>query len=141
MAEGDGGQVDWLDELVDLLREVHDLALKQSGGMQGEHTASLYAAAARPFQSAFGELAYSTAFEQAAALFHAIICDHVFVDGNKRTGTLAALFLLRAHRVLTSKEPPSHLQVRLLGEVAIETASGKLTVEQVVYWLHRIFDP
>src|SRR4051812_14519550 len=129
MAEGDGGQVDaWLESVVRLLRHLHDAILEASGGMPGEHTSSLYGAAARPFASAFGEDAYPSPWEQAAALFHGIICDHVFVDGNKRTGTLAALGLLVAQGVFAADEVPSKLQVRMLGDVALETASAGLSV-------------
>jgi hypothetical protein len=55
MAQGDGGQVDWLEDLVRAVRKLHDDILKQSGGVFGEHTSSLYAACARPFHTAFGE--------------------------------------------------------------------------------------
>ena len=87
MGQGDGSQVEWLDVLVDGVRAIHELMLEIGGGAAGEHTASLYAACARPFQSAFGESIYADAYSRAAAIFHAIICDHVFVDGNKRTAT------------------------------------------------------
>lgn len=49
----------------------------------------LEAALARPFQSAFGEDAYPTILGKAAALFHSLIANHCFVDGNKRTAVLA----------------------------------------------------
>ena len=94
MGQGDGRQVEWLEVLVEGIRRIHGWMLEIGGGAQGEHTASLYAACARPFQSAFGETIYTTPCERAAALFHAIICDHAFVDGNKRTGTGAALLIL-----------------------------------------------
>jgi prophage maintenance system killer protein len=94
MAQGDGGQVDWLDELVGELRGLHDQIIQESGGVLGEHTSSLFAACARPFQTAFGEEIYRNPFSKAAAFFHAIICDHVFVDGNKRTATIASIYAL-----------------------------------------------
>ncbi|HLF80010.1 MAG TPA: Fic family protein, partial [Dehalococcoidia bacterium] len=46
--------------------------------------ARLYSACARPFQTAFGEEIYPGGL-QVAALFHSIIQDHPFMDGNKRT--------------------------------------------------------
>jgi death-on-curing protein len=74
------------------------------GGAHGEHTASLYAACARPFQSAFGEPIYPDEYGRVAAIFHSIICDHVFVDGNKRTGTGTAVLFLTAAGILA---PPT----------------------------------
>ena len=119
MAQGDGGQVEWLDDLVNVLRSLHDHAVQISGGMLGEHTALLYSAVARPYQTAFGELLYETPVAQAAALFHAIISNHAFVDGNKRTATLAVIFVLSAsgQYLRWPDLPPSELQVRLLGEL------------------------
>jgi death-on-curing protein len=46
-------------------------------------------AVARPFQSAFGQDIYPTVIEKAAALFHSLISNHGFVDGNKRTAVTA----------------------------------------------------
>lgn len=54
----------------------------------------LLAAADRPKASAFGEDAYPTLKEKAAVLLHSISRNHPFTDGNKRTGTVGALFLL-----------------------------------------------
>jgi death-on-curing protein len=51
----------------------------------------LEAAAARPQASAFGEDAYATTHEKAAALLHSIVRNHALVDGNKRLGLAAVL--------------------------------------------------
>ena len=140
MGQGDGQEVTWLDLLVDSVRRVHEVMLELGGGAPGEHTASLYAACARPFQSAFGEDIYSGAYEQSAAILHAIICDHVFVDANKRTGTIVAVEFLGAWASLADDQE-ADLKLALLGEVALATASGQLTVEQVTFWIRRIFGP
>lgn len=138
MGQGDGKQVAWLEDLVAEIRNTHDLLLELGGGAAGEHTASLYAACARPFTSAFGEDLYTTAFQRAAAIFHAIICDHAFVDGNKRTGTAAALLILRGEGSVPD-DAEHRLRLTMLGEVALACASGGMTVERVAYWIERIF--
>ena len=140
MGQGDGQEVEWLDALVDLVRDIHGWMLQIGGGAPGEHAASLYSACARPFQSAFGENIYVTAYERAAAILHAIVCDHVFVDGNKRTGTAAAMVFLYAEDVPIS-DPQEALRLALLGQVTLEAASGSLTVDQVTFWVRRIFEP
>jgi death on curing protein len=43
----------------------------------------------QPFQSAFGADAYPTIEEKGACLFHCLIANHCFQNGNKRTGVLA----------------------------------------------------
>lgn len=57
----------------------------------------LSSAAARPFQSAFGEEPYKTIFEKAAVLFHSLIANHPFHNGNKRTAVLALDHFLLAN--------------------------------------------
>ena len=54
----------------------------------------LLAAEQRPQMSAFGEDAYATLHDKAAALLHSLARNHPFTDGNKRTATVGALFLL-----------------------------------------------
>jgi death on curing protein len=53
----------------------------------------LDSAAHRPQASAFGQDAYPTVHEKAAALLEAVVRHHALVDGNKRLGwTAAAVF-------------------------------------------------
>jgi death-on-curing protein len=51
----------------------------------------------RPFQSAFGRAAYPTTVEKAAALFHSLVTNHPFENGNKRTAVIAADVFLAAN--------------------------------------------
>ncbi|TAK63159.1 MAG: hypothetical protein EPO22_06795 [Dehalococcoidia bacterium] len=85
MAQGNGQPLEpWFLELVEEIRNWHHEALK-TGGADGEHTARLHASVGRAFQSAFGRPAYATDVDKAGALFHGLVCNHPFVDGNKRT--------------------------------------------------------
>ncbi|KAA6204871.1 MAG: type II toxin-antitoxin system death-on-curing family toxin [Candidatus Tokpelaia sp.] len=54
----------------------------------------LESSAARAFQSAGIKAAYGTIHQKAAVLFHAIINNHPFYNGNKRTALIAAQVLL-----------------------------------------------
>lgn len=51
----------------------------------------LESALARPRASAFGEAAYPTIHEKAAALLHSLARNHALVDGNKRLALTAAI--------------------------------------------------
>lgn len=53
------------------------------------------AAVQRPMQSAFGQDAYPSIHEKAAALFHSLVKNHAFIDGNKRTAVVALGVFLR----------------------------------------------
>ena len=57
----------------------------------------LESAVARPFQSAFGEDAYPQIVDKAVALFHSLIANHPFHDGNKRTAVTALQHFLLAN--------------------------------------------
>lgn len=54
----------------------------------------LGAAASRPQTSVFGEDAYATVPEKAAALLHSLTRSHPLVDGNQRLAWLAAVVFL-----------------------------------------------
>jgi len=65
--------------------------------------ALLDSAVNRPFQTFGGEDLYGTIYHKAAALFHSIICNHCFTNGNKRTALMAIdLFLAANGHVLLS---------------------------------------
>ncbi|MGH3239394.1 MAG: type II toxin-antitoxin system death-on-curing family toxin [Spirillospora sp.] len=68
------------------------------GGQPAVRDAGLIqSAVARPQTVAFGVEAYVTLEEKAAALLHSIICNHPFVDGNKRTAWAATEIMLVAN--------------------------------------------
>ena len=54
----------------------------------------LDSAVARPRSSAFGEDAYSSISQKAAALLHSLTNNHALVDGNKRLAWLATTVFL-----------------------------------------------
>ncbi|MEU0937767.1 MULTISPECIES: type II toxin-antitoxin system death-on-curing family toxin [unclassified Embleya] len=54
---------------------------------------------ARPGASAFGVDAYPDPWAKAAALLHSIVANHPFLDGNKRTGLVAAAVFLEYNGV------------------------------------------
>ena len=61
----------------------------------------------RPFHSFGGIEFYPTIFEKAAPLFHSLVCNHPFSNGNKRTAVLAVDLFLLANGIvlaLTNKQ-------------------------------------
>jgi death-on-curing protein len=54
----------------------------------------LEAAWGRPMQTVFGQDAYPTLVDKAAALLHSLVRNHPFADGNKRTAAIALIFML-----------------------------------------------
>ncbi|TGA98970.1 type II toxin-antitoxin system death-on-curing family toxin [Sporolactobacillus shoreae] len=59
----------------------------------------LNSAVNRPKQSAFGQDAYSTIYEKAAALFQSVVQNHPFYNANKRTGFVGMVTFLNKNNI------------------------------------------
>jgi len=80
------GYVEWIhDELVSVVWPSKDPIA--DGEYRNQQL--LESALGRPFQSAGGQEIYPTIVGKAAALFHSLISNHAFHNGNKRTAVLA----------------------------------------------------
>lgn len=95
----------------------------------------LEAAVLRPQSSAFGEDAYPTVAEKAGAFFHSLTRNHAFVDGNKRTATVALLVFLESngYRVIWDEQQAL--------EFIVLASTGTYTVEQITEWLVASVEP
>lgn len=80
---------------IEHLLKIHSFVVDETGGLHGiRERGRLESAVARPKQVAFGQELYPTVFTKAAVYCHAIIFDHPFLDGNKRTAMTAAFVFL-----------------------------------------------
>jgi len=79
----------------------------------------------------FGEQLYPTIFDKAGVYFYNIIANHVFSDGNKRTGLEAGLIFLKinGYQLKNSVSNP------LLTNFILSVASGNESLETVQEWL------
>jgi len=59
----------------------------------------LESACGRPFMTANGRDLYESDFEKGAVIFHGIISNHCFYNGNKRTALLSALYYLGENNI------------------------------------------
>ena len=85
---------------VEDVRLIHEEQLAAYGGAAGiRDTGLLESPVAMPRASAGGELAHEDLFAMAAAYAFHIAQNQPFVDGNKRTGLLAALVFLELNGV------------------------------------------
>jgi len=77
---------------VDEVFRLHQKQLEDTGGAPGLRDLGLLESAINSVYSAFGAFEpYQTMEEKAARLAFALVNNHAFVDGNKRTGILAML--------------------------------------------------
>jgi death-on-curing family protein len=88
---------------------IHDELLQQFwpasesiGALGVKNRGLLESAVGRPFQSAFGQDIYPNVVHKAAALFHSLVSNHPFHDGNKRTAVVAVEHFLLANGFLPS---------------------------------------
>lgn len=86
---------------IDQIKYIHDFLVEyfhdsedpvSPPGIKNESL--LESSVSRPFMSAGGEDAYPGVFNKAAALFHSIINNHCFHNGNKRCALLSAMVYL-----------------------------------------------
>lgn len=92
---------------------------------------SLLAAIERPWQASFGQEHFGTPFDKVAALMESIIRRHPFVDGNKRTATASAAYLLSNFGYRVKAEQ------RTLEDFAVSVAEGELETTEIARWFEE----
>jgi len=76
--------------------EIHSELIKISGGLDGIRDRGLLISAIEmPKAMMFGKFLHETVYDKAAAYLYHIVCNHAFLDGNKRTGAITALVFLQ----------------------------------------------
>lgn len=119
-----GEETDYLS-VEDLL----EIATSVIGELKVRDMGLLAAAAARPRITVFGDDAYPTFEDKAAALLHSLVRNHALVDGNKRLAWSATRILcLLNGRDLT-------YDVDEAEDLMVNAASGELDVPQIARWL------
>jgi len=111
---------------------LHTVVIAEFGGSEGVRDRGLLESAlARPL-AGFGDVRlYETPFSRAAALLEALIQNHGFVDGNKRTAVMAAAFWLeREGYTLTASQDD-------LVETALAVAEHRLSLGELTDWLEN----
>ena len=112
----------------------HSALLSRFGGLDGLRDSGLLdSALARPLQLlAYGQ---PSLFDLAAAYAHGIVKNHPFLDGNKRSGLMAAaLFLELNGMVFNAPEEEAVLQTLAL-------AAGEIDADAYAAWLRNSCSP
>jgi death on curing protein len=118
------------------LLHLHERLIDRFGGPAGlRDEGGLDSAIARPPATFDGEDLYATLAEKAAALFHSLVSNHPFLDGNKRLAAISAeLFLLANGLELVASDED-------LEELVMSSARGELAVEEIAIWLDQRLTP
>ncbi len=115
-----------LDEVL----AIHDDMVERYGGSFGIRDLGLIQSAiARPQATFGGQDLYPTMIDKAAALFHSLIFNHAFADGNKRTSlTSTARFLhLNGYELKADQEE--------LIDFPLKVENKHLGIEEIAKWL------
>lgn len=99
--------------------DVLHIAERVLGEVQVRDAGLLQSAVARPATTVFGEDAYPTLHEKAAALLQSMVDNHPLVDGNRRLGFVSMLAFYGANG----------LQLRLTNDAAYDLVMAVATGE------------
>jgi death-on-curing protein len=111
---------------------IHAFVVEETGGSHGVRDLGLLeSAVARPQATFDGDDLHPDIFIKAAALLHALIQNHPFVDGNKRTGALAVILFLEFNGYeLNAKN-------KELESFALKVAVAKISLSEIADWLRK----
>ncbi len=114
------------------LEDVRAVALVVLGGrLEVRDWGLLQSAIARPSTTVFGDDAYPTVWDKAAALMHSLVGNHALVDGNKRVGFACAVLLLFGNDVRLAYEEDDAY------DLVIAVAEGRLEVPGIAAGLRQ----
>jgi death-on-curing protein len=110
--------------------EIHRLVLEQSGGLGGvRDLGALDSALAQPQMAFGGQDLYAGLADKAAALGFSLVCNHPFVDGNKRVGHAA----METFLVLNGWELSAGVDDQ--EQVVLQLAAGTMKREEFTAWV------
>ncbi len=121
---------------VEEILELHRRVLAASGGSSGvRDLGAVESAAAQPRMSFGGQDLYLGLAEKAAALGFSLVCNHPFVDGNKRIGHAAmeTFLVLNGWELIASVDEQE--------QVILTLAAGQLEREQFTAWVASHVQP
>jgi len=110
----------------------HNKILKKTGGSAGIRDRRLIESALnRGFVTYEGKDLYSSIIEKTSVITHSLICNHGFVDGNKRIGVAVMLIMLKMNNVKVG-----YTQKELI-ELGLSTAEGLTKEEDILAWIKQ----
>jgi len=117
-----------LDEVI----AIHDNMVSLYGGSHGIRDLGLVESAiSRPKATFGGADLYPDIFTKAAALFHSLMFNHAFVDGNKRT-TIST-----TARFLNLNEYELDVSEREFVDFPLRVENNHLSLEEIAKWLEK----
>lgn len=109
------------------IKRLHRKMMEATGGLDGLRDESMLdSALSVAFQTFDGAELYSSTTAKIARIAYGLVCNHPFLDGNKRIGTYVMLVLLKLN----------HIEVKFTDDdiirIGLELAKGKLSDKQLL---------
>lgn len=109
---------------------LHNELIRETGGSGGLRDEGLLDSALNASFQGFGDVdSFPSLQQKGARLGYGLICNHAFVDGNKRIGAHAMLLFLSLNGIeleYTQNE---------LSDMILDVAAGNLRFEDMVKWI------
>lgn len=117
----------WVKLPRELVDRIHDRMIDISGGSYGVlNSGNIDSALSSPLASFGGVDLYDTDLKKCCKLFHAIVSNHGYVDGNKRVGLF--LFILSLELCNVNMDGITYADAE---ELATSIADGSITTEEL----------
>jgi death-on-curing protein len=117
-----------VEDIIDFHTEI----INEFGGSHGIRDMGLLISAIEmPKASMFGEDLHPTIFDKAAAYLFHIVCNHAFIDGNKRSGIVAALTFLESNEIYLKYDEIE------LENLVIDIANGKVKKKEIALFFQN----
>ena len=118
---------------IDEVLAVHRDQIERYGGQMGVRDVGLLeSAVAMPRASFGGEMLHQDIFQMAAAYLFHIVQNHPFLDGNKRTGAVAAIVFLTLNDIELEGNEEG------LEAITLAVAQGKAGKDEVAEFFRKI---
>lgn len=109
---------------------LHNAVLEKDGGMPGLRDHGLLECAlAQPDMTFDSQELFPSLIDKVAAIGHSLICNHPFVDGNKRVGLTVMLVVLKLHQVHFNCSDDEVV------ETILRVAEGRISRSELAEWL------
>jgi death on curing protein len=110
----------------------HDKILKETGGSTGIRDRGLIESALnRGFMTYDGKDLYPGIIEKISVTAYSLICNHGFVDGNKRIGVAVMVIMLKMNNVKVN-----YTQKELIN-LGLRTAEGFMKEKDILNWINE----
>ena len=113
--------------------QVHDELINIYGGLPGIRDLGLLISSVEmPKAALFEKYLHESVFDKASAYLYHIVCNHAFLDGNKRTGAACALIFLNQNGIQFKYD------IKILEEIVCMVAQRKISKDEISEFFQHV---